>query len=113
MLDKLKQIEEKYVEIESRMESPDVYTDPALYAKYAKEQKELKQVVEAYRQYKSYEDTAQEARQLLDQGVDEPEFKELLREEYDQAKQNMEEMNEKLKILLLPRDPNDEKKRHN
>ena len=51
MLEKLKAIEEKYVDIENRMQDPEVYSDPAAYAKLAKEQKELTPLVEAYRQY--------------------------------------------------------------
>lgn len=107
MLDKLRQIEEKYVEIENKMATPEVYTDPSVYAKYAKEQKELTPVVEAYRRYTGFEAVANEARELLDSGVDDPEFKEMLKEELAQAKSAMEKGEEELKILLLPRDPND------
>jgi peptide chain release factor 1 len=109
MLNKLKQIEEKYVEIENKMATPEVYSDPAVYARYAREQKDLRPVVDAYREYASYEKTAAEARQLLDAGVDDAEFKELLREEYDAARESMAAMEDKLRILLLPRDPNDDK----
>ena len=63
MLDKLRQIEEKYVEIENKMATPEVYTDPSVYAKYAKEQKELTPVVEAYRRYTGFEAVANEARE--------------------------------------------------
>jgi peptide chain release factor 1 len=105
MLEKLKQIEEKYVELEARMASPEVYSDPAAYAKTAKEQKELAPVVEAYRRYMGYQRDLEEAKSLMN----DPEFRELAQEEYDAAKSNMEKTEEELKILLLPRDPNDSK----
>lgn len=107
MLEKLKSIEEKYSEIEKRMTMPEVYTDSAAYAKLAKEQKELSAVVETYRRYSKYADTVDEARKLLENGVDDPEFKDMLREEIEDAKDRMEEIEEELKILLLPKDPND------
>ncbi|MGI5985986.1 MAG: peptide chain release factor 1 [Clostridiales bacterium] len=107
MLEKLKEIEEKYIEIERRMTLPEVYSDVSAYAKLAKDQKELTPVVETYRRFVKYRNTADEARKLLDAGVDDPEFKEMLREELEDAKQQMEKIEEELKILLLPKDPND------
>ncbi|MEG2814878.1 MAG: peptide chain release factor 1 [Oscillospiraceae bacterium] len=109
MLKKLKEIEEKYVDIENRMATPEVYSDVALYAKLAKDQKELMPLVETYRRYRKFEDTAIEARELLDAGVEDVDFKEMLREEYEDAKRQMEAVEQELKILLLPTDPNDDK----
>ncbi|MEG2939619.1 MAG: PCRF domain-containing protein, partial [Oscillospiraceae bacterium] len=109
MLKKLKEIEEKYVDIENRMATPEVYSDVALYAKLAKDQKELMPLVETYRRYRKFEDTAIEARELLDAGVEDADFKEMLREEYEDAKRQMEAVEQELKILLLPTDPNDDK----
>ena len=109
MLEKLKDIEEKFIDIERRMALPEVYSDVNAYAKLAKEQKELLPLVETYRRYRKYETTAEEARSLLDAGVDDAEFKEMLREEQEEAKQQMEAVEQELKILLLPKDPNDDK----
>ncbi len=109
MLDKLKQIDEKYRDLEARMNQPEVYSDPEAYAKLAKEQKEIAAIVEAYRRYVAYQNTAEEAHALLDEGVDDPEFKEMLREELETAKSAMESTEEELKVLLLPQDPNDSK----
>ena len=109
MLDKLKGIEEKYIEIEKKLADPSVYSDVSQYAKFAREQKELEPVVETYRRYRKAAETAEEAKALLDGGSDDPDFKELLREELDEAKSDMERIGEELKILLLPKDPNDEK----
>jgi len=107
MLEKLKELEEKYSEIEKRMTQPEYYSDVAAYAKLAKDQKELTPVVETYRRYMKYEKAADEARKLLDAGVDDPEFKEMLREEIEDAKLQMGKIEEELVILLLPKDPND------
>ena len=109
MLLKLKQIDEKYTELEARMATPEVYSDPALIAKLSKEQKELAPVVSAYREYVKVRQSADEARSLLNGKLDDPEFREMVQDEYDQAVAGIEELEEKLKILLLPRDPNDSK----
>lgn len=109
MLEKLKGIEEKYCEIEKKLADPAVYGDVAQYAKYAKEQKELEPIVSAFRAYRKAEETADEAKALLESGSEDPDFKELLREELEEAKSDMERLEQELKLLLLPKDPNDEK----
>lgn len=103
MLEKLKQIEEKYTELENRLQQPEVYSDPALYARVAREQKELTPLVETYRRYVRRSADAQEAQSLMN----DPELGEMARMEYEEAKADCESMQEELKILLLPRDPND------
>lgn len=105
MLDKLLAIEEKYVDLEARMQDPNVYSDPSLYARLAREQKEITPVVEAYRQYKKYQKDFEGAQALMS----DPEFKEMAQEEYDSARCAMERMEEEIKVLLLPKDPNDSK----
>jgi len=108
MLDKLKLVEEKYLELEQRAAQPDFYADPKAAAKLLKEQKELEPVVSAYRRYRKAEREAGELREMLD-GPLEPELRELCQEEYTQAKKDLEALEYQLKLLLLPRDPNDEK----
>ena len=103
MLEKLKQLENKYAEIEQRMESGEIFADPAAYTKCAKEMKELEPIVNAYREYSACCTAMDEAAELMS----DPEFKELAQEEYAEAKQKREELEEKLKLLLLPKDPND------
>lgn len=103
MLDKLKQIEEKYIEVENRMAQPEVYSDPAVYAKFAREQKELTPVVEVFRKYTKYRADMDEAKELLS----DPEMREMAQDEYDSAKEMSEQMEAELKVLLLPSDPND------
>ena len=105
MLEKLREIEEKYNSLEERMQTPEVYTDPAAYAKLAKEQKEIAPVVEAYRKYTKLKADAEGALELMS----DPDFKEMAQEEYEAAKAEMEKTEEEIKILLIPRDPNDDK----
>ena len=105
MLDKLKQIEANYAEIERKMTLPEVYSDPAAYAKLAKEQKELTTLVETYRKYIKSQNDAEGARELMA----DPEFKDMAQEEYDSAKLEIERLEDELRVLLLPKDPNDEK----
>lgn len=105
MLDKLKEIEEKFSELENRLSLPEIYTDPAAYAKLAKEQKELAPLVEAYRRWDKARRDAEGARELMS----DPEMKEMAQEELETAKAEMERVEAELKILLLPRDPNDER----
>ena len=108
MLDKLRLVEEKYIEISARTERPDFYADPKKAAAYLKEQKELAPVVEAYRGYLRSRQDMEEALELMS-GQTDAELKELCQEEYAAAKQRGEDLEQELKILLLPRDPNDDK----
>ena len=105
MLEKLRQLDNRYSEIEKRMESGEIYADPAVYTKCAKEMKELEPVVMAYREYSAAVNAMEEAQLLMA----DPEFRELAQEEYNEAKAKIAELEEKLKILLLPSDPNDSK----
>ena len=105
MLEKLRQLENRYSELAQRMEMGDIYADPAAYTKCVREMKELEPIVNAYREYTGCEKAMQEAEELMS----DPEFKELAQEEYNEAKARFEELGEEIKILLLPRDPNDER----
>ncbi len=108
MLDKLRLVEEKYIEISARTERPDFYADPKKAAAYLKEQKELAPVVEAYRGYLQSRRDMADALELMS-GQTDAELKELCQEEYAAAKQRGEDLEQELKLLLLPRDPNDDK----
>ena len=105
MLEKLKQIENRYAEIETRMLQPEVYADPAEYARLAREQKELAPLAEAYRRHSRLAAEAEEACALMD----DPEMRALAREEYDALREKMEREEQNIRLLLLPRDPNDGK----
>ncbi|MCL2401066.1 MAG: peptide chain release factor 1 [Oscillospiraceae bacterium] len=105
MLEKLVAIEEKYQELENKMQDPEVYSDPAVYAKLARDQKEIEPVVTAFRRYEKAKRDAEGARELLS----DPDLKEMAQEEYSAAQDEMERLEAEIKILLLPRDPNDSK----
>ncbi|HIT56892.1 MAG TPA: peptide chain release factor 1, partial [Candidatus Galloscillospira stercoripullorum] len=105
MLDKLRRLDIHYQDIEARLAAGETYADPALVARLNKEQRELAPVVEAYRSYQRREQDLEEAKELLS----DPDMKELAQEEYRQAKADLEQLEEELKLLLLPSDPNDGK----
>ena len=105
MLDKLKTIEQRYQEIEARLAEPSTYNDPALAAKLNKEQRDLEPLMETYRAYLKAQKDMAEAQALLS----DPDLGEMAKEEYAQAKAALPELEEQLKILLLPKDPNDDK----
>jgi len=109
MLEKIKQIAEKYSELEGKMADPAVFGDPAALMKLAKEQKELAPIVEAYRAYMTEEARAREAQAILNEKPDDPEFHALAQEEYGTARAEMERLTGEMKLLLLPKDPNDER----
>ena len=108
MLDKLKLVEEKYIELCARAEQPDFYADPKRAAAYLKEQKEMEPVITAYRAYLRAKQDMQDALELMS-GQSDAELKELCQEEYTDAKKRAEELEKELKLLLLPHDPNDDK----
>ena len=109
MLDKLKNIEEKYEEIEKKLFDPDVVSDIEQYRKLLKEQKRITPVVEKFREYKKAKKAFDESRALLDAGGLDKDFRDLVEEEFASAGEDIKKINEELKLLLLPKDPNDEK----
>lgn len=105
MLDKLNAVEAKYSQIEARLAAPETYDDPAQVARLNREQTQLAPIVEAYRAYRQAQQAKEDALELLG----DPEMKELAQEELQQAKEDLARLEQELRILLLPRDPNDEK----
>ena len=109
MLEKLRLVEERYLEMAERAGQPDFYADPKAASKLLREQKRLEPIVTAYRSYRKTEQEAQDLRGMLDAGGLDAELKELCQEEYSACKKKLETLEQELKILLLPRDPNDDK----
>ncbi len=109
MLEKLKAVEQRYNEIGEELMKPEIVSDNAQYKKLMQEHKHLTPLVEKYREYEAAAAAAEEAKALLDAGGLEKDFKELVEEELLGAKATMEETTEELKVLLLPRDPNDDR----
>ena len=103
MQDKLKEIAAHYDALVSQMEDPATYGDPDLLRRLTQEQKEIEPVAEAYRACRKAEDAAAAAQELLG----DPELREMAREEIRQAKADIERLRRELRLLLLPRDPND------
>ena len=108
MLEKLKQLENKYIELTARSEQPDFYADPNRAAKLLKEQRELEPVVSAYRAYCTCLQNMEDALAMM-AGEQDEELKAMCQEEYQQNKARRDELEQELKVLLLPRDPNDDK----
>ena len=109
MLEKLRLVEERYLEMAERAGRPDFYADPKAASKLLREQKRLEPIVTAYRSYRKTEQEAQDLRGMLDAGGLDAELKELCQEEYTACKKKLDTLEQELKILLLPRDPNDDK----
>lgn len=109
MFEKLRLTEQKYNEISEKLTDMSVISDNKLYASLMKEYKDLTPVVEKYREYEKCRKTMEDARELLDEGGSDREMKELAQMEFDESREQLEILSEELKILLLPKDPNDEK----
>ena len=105
MLDKLEAIASRYEELCAKSEQPDFYADPKRAAALLREKNDLEPIVQAFQEYRQAERDMEEAQELMA----DPDMKELCQETYAAAKKSKEELYEKLQILLLPKDPNDEK----
>jgi len=107
MFKRLKDIETRYEDLEGLLSNPDVVSKPSVYQKYAKEHADFRDLVEAYREYEKTNARIEEDQTLL-RGNDD-ELKEIVKEELPQLKEKLEILENKLKLLLLPKDPNDDK----
>ena len=108
MLKKLQSLEDKYQELTELLSQPDVISDQARFQKYAKAHADLTEIVTAYREYKSVLQQLADTREMLEQEQDE-EFREMLTEELASLQESQESLEHNLRVLLLPRDPDDDK----
>ena len=108
MFDKLEDLVVRLEEILSELQEPDVANDQERFRRLMKEQNDLTPIVEAYNEYKSCKQAIEDSLQMLEEESDE-EMRELAKEELNTSKARVEELEHELKILLLPKDPNDEK----
>ncbi len=108
MFDKLEMLVLRYHEIMEELNRPDVANDQNRFRKLMKEQSDLTPLVETYTKYKKAQETMEDSVAMLEEEKDE-EMRALLKEEFSEAKKMMEELEQKLKVLLLPKDPNDDK----
>ena len=105
MLDKLAAVESRFEEICARSEQPDFYNDPKKAAAILRERNDLEPIVEAYRAYRAAQQEMADAEELMS----DPEMRQLCQQTWVDAKAQMESLHQQLQILLLPKDPNDEK----
>ncbi len=109
MFDKLSEVEKRYEVLCEKLSDPNIVNDPVEYKNVAKEYKNLEGVVAKYKEYKAAMAEYEEAEELLEGGGLDPEFKAMAVEQLEESKKNCEIFAEELKILLLPKDPNDDK----
>ena len=108
MFDRIEIFDKRYSELSQRLYEPSVAANPDEFQKVMKELKSIEEIVLTYRDYKSAVESEKESLEILGETSD-PELKELAQAELDEAKSSIETLSEKLKILLLPKDPNDER----
>lgn len=108
MFDKLDDLLRRYEELMLELNDPSIANDQQRFRRLMKEQSDLTPIVEAYKEYKKCKETVEESLMILEEESDE-EMKELAKEELNEAKSRIEELEKELKILLLPKDPNDDK----
>lgn len=109
MFDRLDSIDSRLNEINEQLMDANVVSDQNKYKNLMKELKALNPIVETYSRYKKAKDEFNEARDMLREGGLDREFREIVKEQYDESEKEIEKISDELKILLLPRDPNDEK----
>lgn len=108
MFDQLDIVEERYEQLNELLSDPDVVNDADKLRKYSKEQADLQKTVDVYRSYKTKKEELQDIEDMLNETSDKEEV-EMLKEESSALKTELPEMEEELKILLIPKDPNDDK----
>ena len=109
MIDKLKKAEERFDKIEETLADPEIFTKQDEYTALMKERKNLLPIIEKFREYKASEQARDDAREMREDSSLESELREMAAEEFTEASANCEKLLDELKILLLPRDPNDDK----
>jgi peptide chain release factor 1 len=107
MFAKLESIERRYEELEQELASPEVYSDPDRYSKIAKAHADLRDIVERYREYNTLAAALEDNRELLKD--EDPEIRELAKQEVESVEERLPVVEQELKLLLLPKDPLDEK----
>ncbi len=108
MFDRLDDTLMRYEEMMNQLSEPDVANDPERFKRLMKEQSDLTPIVEAYKEYKQCKHNVEDSLAMLDEESDE-EMRELAKEELNESKARIEELEQELKVLLLPKDPNDDK----
>ncbi|MBP3952773.1 peptide chain release factor 1 [Bacillus suaedae] len=108
MLDRVQSLEDRYDRLNELLSDPDVINDTKRLREYSKEQSDLQETVQVYREYKEAHAQHKDARAMLDEKLDD-EMHAMVKEEIDELSEKLEELEARLRILLLPKDPNDDK----
>lgn len=108
MFEKIEELEMKYRDLGDRVNDPDIIADQTQWRKLMKEYSDITPIVEKYREYKDAKQAVADALEMLGESIDD-DFKQMVKEELNENKAKIEELQQEIKILLLPKDPNDEK----
>lgn len=109
LFDKLEVFKKRYDELNEKLYDPSVVNDQEKYTSIMKEQKNLQPIVEKYEEYKKYKNNLEEAKEMLNEGGIDKDFRDMLEFEIDESKEKLEKISSELKILLLPKDLNDDR----
>ena len=109
MIDKLQAVEDKFLELESLISDPSVLADMPRWQRYNREHAGLEPIVAAYREYKAVCHAIEDSKAMLDEGIEEDDFRHMVEEELAEQRSRKEQLDNELPVLLLPRDPNDDK----
>ncbi|MFX3624417.1 MAG: peptide chain release factor 1 [Ectobacillus sp.] len=108
MLDRLQAVEDRYEKLNELLSDPAVVNDPKKLREYSKEQSDIQETVEVYREYKSVREQLKDAKAMLEEKLD-ADMREMVKEEISELEAQEQELAERLKVLLIPKDPNDDK----
>lgn len=108
MFDRLQAVEDRYERLNELLSDPEIVNDPKKLREYSKEQSDIQETVEVYREYKDIRSQYQDAKEMLEEKLD-PDMREMVKEEISELEDKVEELEAHLKILLIPKDPNDDK----
>ncbi|MCU9613315.1 peptide chain release factor 1 [Caldibacillus lycopersici] len=108
MFDRLQAVEDRYEKLNELLSDPDVVSDAKKLREYSKESSDIAETVQTYREYKTVKEELNEAKSMLEEKLD-PEMREMVKEELSGLEERIEQLEERLKILLVPKDPNDDK----
>jgi len=108
LIERLQTLEDRYEKLNELLSDPEVISDTNKLREYSKEQSGLQETVEAYREYKEVTEQRDDARAMLDDNLDD-DMEEMVKEELNELSQKKQELEERLKVLMLPSDPNDDK----
>ncbi|MED4202860.1 peptide chain release factor 1 [Neobacillus mesonae] len=108
MFDRLQSVEDRYDRLNELLSDPEIINDSKKLREYSKEQADIQETVQAYRQYKEAKSQLQDAKAMLDEKLD-ADMREMVKEEVSELEEQIEQLEERLKILLIPKDPNDDK----